>query len=321
MSQSFLFVPSLQLRLRRLGSLGDDGQYMYEVTRYVGRRKRHPADEGEYELWVVAVLRPLDPGAACPRVPSASEESAEHLRENLQDAIADVAAGRVADMIWKADDLPGGTAAALIGLPDKMEALVDEPLGTLASGAGVPPPAASFTGDVAGVVLLKPVLKPVQSAVHGLEIAGAIVGLLTGMHPLVVTCVKHLIRDELSDMLAKAFSQVITDATIAADHQLSAAASPQAADEPISDAAPVAAHHSESGPPRTRVIDTATGLVRREGHVAGEVADAVRVTASTEAWRSLRDAVEGASGDQSAIEDPHGHQPPVSGQSSRLAAI
>jgi hypothetical protein len=114
-------------------------------------------------------------------------------------------------MAWKIDDLSENRAAGIITeLPDRLQTLADKPLDAVASAAGMPAVAASLSADVAGAVLLKPVLGPVENAVHGLEIAGIVIAVLTGQPWLATTCVKHLAHDQLGATLAKAFDQVIS---------------------------------------------------------------------------------------------------------------
>lgn len=232
MSQRVLIAELLRSRL------GTRSSSAYEVTYYLWRRKRRPApwsvtgrrrsaaddSDGEYtyEIWVVAIPRQLAADRAL------SAESASGPGGDLKQATADVAAGRVTGAIWKIDDLSEGNAARLIGMPDKLQGLVDEPLGALAGAVGMPAPAAAFTGNVAGALLLNPFMGPVESALHGLEIVGAIAGFVTGLPGLSALCLKHLVHDKITRLLSKAFSRGISGADKALDRQPSAGASPEA---------------------------------------------------------------------------------------------
>lgn len=51
-----------------------------------------------------------------------------------------------------------------------------------------------------------------ERAVHAFEVAGIVIGLVTGLHPLVITCVKHLVHDELGAALTDAFKQIMSPA-------------------------------------------------------------------------------------------------------------
>lgn len=92
-------------------------------------------------------------------------------------------------------------------------------MGTLTGLAGLPAPAASFSTDVVTTALLKPVLEPVESAVHAFEVAAIVIGLLAGLHPLVITCVKHLAHDELGSALSGAFEHLLSQAGVRASEQ------------------------------------------------------------------------------------------------------
>jgi hypothetical protein len=235
-SQRVLIVEHLQSRL------GPYSKYRYEVTYYLWRRKRSAPwfatsrrhrsavddNDGEYtyEIWVVAIPGQLSADHEL------SLESASGLGEDLKQAIADVAAGHVTGAIWKIDDLSGDQAAVLIGMPEKLQGLVDEPLAAAAAAAGIGSSAAEFTGQVAGAMLLKPVMEPVDSTLRSLEIIGVIAGLVTGLHGLSALCLKHLIRDKITKTLGDAFSQAIGNAIKGPDRRSSAAAWPGAAGRP-----------------------------------------------------------------------------------------
>ena len=233
MSQRVLIAGYLRSRL------GPDSNSAYEVTYYLWRRKRlraprsvtgrrlSAADDSDggytYEIWVVTIPR----RRKADDEPSAESGGGPGL--DLKEAVADVAAGRVTGAIWKIDDLSERRAARLIGMPEKLKGLVDEPLGTAAGAIGMPAPAAVFSGNVAGTLLLRPVMEPVENALHGLEIVGAIAGLVTGLHGLSALCLKHLVHDRITKTLGKAFSRAISGPDKAPDRQPSAVASPEAA--------------------------------------------------------------------------------------------
>ena len=196
----------------------------------------------------------------------------------------DVLAGDVAGLVWKADALPEGQLDGFIaGLPDRLQALADQPLDEIGA-IGMPAAAASIASQVAGTMLLEPVMEPVKDAVHGFEVVGVVIGVLTGTHGLVFACVEHLLHDMLGDLLSKVFSA----ATGALDRQPSSAAGPQVADELIFDADPVTTDLWEPEPPRGVGIDPATGMARRKEDIAAEVADEARATASPGTQRLFR---------------------------------
>lgn len=218
--------------------LGPDSNSAYKVTYYLGRRRRSSEDDGDdtylCEIWAVAELQPAE-AAVLPLQLSVdrelSPEAASGLGKDLKAAIDDVMADRVERMVWKIDDVPEDQVADLLNLPDGLQALAVTPLDTLTRAAGLAAPVASFSSDVAATMLLKPIMEPVKSALHGLEVVGTIIGLLTGAHGLVVTCVKHLIRDELGSMLSDGFGRTIDAANEALGREPSAAAAVDPAGE------------------------------------------------------------------------------------------
>ena len=78
-----------------------------------------------------------------------------------------------------------------------VKTLGEKPLDILGDAAGFPAPVVSLGADVSATLLLKSALEPLESTVHMLEVVGIVLGLATGMHPLVITCVKHLAYDEV----------------------------------------------------------------------------------------------------------------------------
>jgi len=214
-SETVLITEYLQSRL----DLGSDSAY--EVTYYLWRQtRRRPAawfvmGRYSYEIWVVAT-----PG----RKPDGELNAGGELKEG----IADVAADRVIGMAWKIDDLSAGTAATLIGMPEKLQGLIDEPL-IAAAGFVLPGPLGSFTGEVAGTLLLKPVMEPVGKFLDGLEIVGAFAGVVTGQPGLSALCLKHLVRSRMTRLLGDAFKRAIGGADKAPDRRKSPPVRPEAA--------------------------------------------------------------------------------------------
>lgn len=90
---------------------------------------------------------------------------------------------------------------------------------------------------------------PLGDAARVCEIAGIVIGLVTGMHPLVMACAKRLAHDELGNMLARGFEQLINSI----DPEPQAHPQPDAYEEPEADLVRVAHSEvrdaeSESGP-------------------------------------------------------------------------
>lgn len=188
------------------------------VTYYLCRRKRRYYVSGEAdvtdELWLVVVIGPQQDADAVPKWvlnPVLDAGVAEDLGERLNEALAESMADRIAEMTWKIDDgLSDGQIADLVAsLPDSVKTIVQEKLDGLAQVAGVPAPVALLGADVTATLVLSPVLKPVENGLHTLEIVGIVIGLITGLHPLVIACAKHLAHDEFGSMLATAIKQAM----------------------------------------------------------------------------------------------------------------
>ena len=148
--------------------------------------------------------------------------------ERLKEALAESTADRIVEMVWKMDDsLSDGQIADLAAsLPDSVKTLVQGQLNNLARpGRGFSSPVASFGADVTATLVLSPVLKPVEDGLP-LEVVGIVTGLVTGLHPLVITCAKYLAHDELGSMLATAIKRAMKSPSaqtfansVAADHE------------------------------------------------------------------------------------------------------
>jgi len=218
------------------------------VTCYVIRRRRcdiahdrglvvRDEDEYVYEVWLVFEYR-LQPDPDARELPAATvltAQAAAGVTKRLQEAVAEVAADRTAGMAWHADRLSGAQAADFVfSLPATVETLAGAPLSAAAGQVGIPAPAVPFGTDVITAALLKPVLGPLETAVHVVEIVGTVIGLVTGLHLLVVTCVSHLAHDELSSALARAFQHILSQAE------------EQALEQPSAGAAAAATSHSPS---------------------------------------------------------------------------
>ena len=194
-------------------------QNVMRVTCFVCRRKRRrrgsgDKDAGTYKVWLILELRlkkEVSPDREPSVDPALGADDAEKLGERLREAIAESVAGQVEEMVWTtADDLSDEQVTDFIaGLPDAVKTLVEQSLDSLAGAAGVPAPVALLGADVTAILLLKPVLEPIEDAVHALEVVGIVIGLVAGLHPLVITCVKHLAHDELGSVLTNAFQWVI----------------------------------------------------------------------------------------------------------------
>jgi len=201
------------------------------VTCYVLRKPHESISRGGktiYQVWIVIEVLPVGEDALSePETdPVLDADAAEKLSERLREAVAEVVAGRIEGVVWKTDDGSEEQVADFVaGLRDVVKTLVQTPLASLAAGVGVPAPIARFSAEVSATLVLKPVLEPVESALHALEVAVIALGSMTGLpHPLVITCVKHLAQDELGSALTSAINQIMkpSDAQALDDKQSTA---------------------------------------------------------------------------------------------------
>jgi hypothetical protein len=162
------------------------------ITTLVIARTRCLPD-GEPERYVeVLVLRTVyaDEGTAEEALEQAREYTAADLGRRLRDALDDTVAGKVAEEVFRRD-LPASTLDQLADLPDKIEQVVAEALGD------------TFGAEVAAAFLLEPAEIPATDALTVLEVAGLIMATITGAHPLVAVCGKHLLKTGFTKAVAE----------------------------------------------------------------------------------------------------------------------
>jgi hypothetical protein len=151
-------------------------------------------------------------------------------RERIEAAAADYAAswveGEFGVTRWQSpQSFPLSRAADL--LDDSAEWLrgrVEDPLADAASTVRAPGPLAEIGAGMTADFVTAPLTVPLESAARACEIAGIVIGLATGAHPLAMACAHRLANDETGRLLSKGFEQVIT--SIDADRDRSATAKP-----------------------------------------------------------------------------------------------
>ena len=187
MSQAVVVVNCYILRRRRLR----------RAARGLAEEKQH---EYVYEIWVVSEAVSVPAATA---VVDSGDSTVRALLERLTKSVADVAADRVEGLIWKSADVPRQQALNLVAdLPNIVRELAAKPLEGVPEAAGVPAPVAVFGSQVAAAFVLEPVVGPVADFLHGLELAGVLIGVVTGQMPLAVLCAKHWLHDEVGGALA-----------------------------------------------------------------------------------------------------------------------
>jgi hypothetical protein len=137
-------------------------------------------------------------------------------REQIAAAAADYAASLVEGQLgvtwWRTSpSLPLSQAADLLnGSADWLRGLVEHPLAAAASTAGAAGPIVPIGAGITANYVTAPLTMPLGDAARVCEIAGIVIGLATGAHPLVMACAKRLAHDEAGRMLSRAFEQVST---------------------------------------------------------------------------------------------------------------
>jgi hypothetical protein len=134
--------------------------------------------------------------------------------KRLTEASAKTAANYIEGEIWRvwqtSDDLLiDQTINFLIGMSDNLHEVVRNSLESLADGAGVSAPVNLVGANVIATLLTDPITEPIEDVEHGLELVGILVGLVTGIHPLVMTCAKYLIHDEISRILSEGIKNAL----------------------------------------------------------------------------------------------------------------
>lgn len=181
---------------------------------FVYRRKRRGRglrkNKDMYQVWVLTEVITEEEARYLPES-ALKRGTIESLCEHLKEALAKSMADRVQQMVWKsADNLSEQQAADLIAnLPDMAKMPVETLTDKLATAARVPAPVAELGSDTIATFVMRPVLEPAERALHGLEVIGIVVGLVTGLHPLAMLCVKYLAHDEFGSVLASGFERLL----------------------------------------------------------------------------------------------------------------
>ena len=150
-------------------------------------------------------------------------------REQIAAAAADYAASRVEGQFggtwWRtSQSFPLSQAADLLdGSAEWLRGLVDRPLDDAASVAGAAGPFVPIGAGITANFVTAPLTRPLEGAARACEIAGIVIGLVTGAPPLVLACAKRLAYDEIGQVLSGGFEQAITSIGAARDRTAGAA--------------------------------------------------------------------------------------------------
>lgn len=144
--------------------------------------------------------------------PDTRDRLARATAEYVVDSIDHPAAGSVR-LRWQSRDLldPTAISSALDRVQEALPKLAQEPLIGLLTGAGAAPPLAGIAGGIGADLVSAPADRVITSASVMMDIAGILIGTVTGFHPLVVASVKHLARTEVHEVVVRGFSGVSRD--------------------------------------------------------------------------------------------------------------
>ena len=129
----------------------------------------------------------------------------------LLGATADDAAPALVDPVYaaatkglKTQSFPETEAAGLIDKTSGfLQGAVDTAFKGLGTGIGLPSGEATIVAGVCTNFILAPITGPLGEASTFIEIAGIVIGLATGAHPLVLACVKPLLHSQLEHLVSE----------------------------------------------------------------------------------------------------------------------
>jgi hypothetical protein len=136
-------------------------------------------------------------------------------REQIDEAVAGYAASfleeQAGDAWWATpEDFPLVRAADLLdGSAEWLRGLVGHPLEEVASAAGADGPVVALGAGVTANFVTARLTVPLEAAARLCEVAGIVVGLAAGAHPLVMACAKRLGHDALGRTLTGEFKKIL----------------------------------------------------------------------------------------------------------------
>ena len=138
--------------------------------------------------------------------------------KEIKEAAADYAGNRVVNAIWSADQWRpedgirhlNNAAEALDTAADWLHNLVEQPIDSLSTSAGVPDPLAAVGAGVIATYVLEPITGKMEEAAKIFEVVGIAIGLATGLHPLVLACAKPLAHSEIAQLVADGLNEAMS---------------------------------------------------------------------------------------------------------------
>lgn len=138
-------------------------------------------------------------------------QRAEELREKLTEGTADYLATALGDPVfmaatrgWQTGSFPETEAVdAIEGVSAQIQAGVDTPLKQLGGAVGLSSGEADFAAGIITNVVLAPMTGPLDAAATYIEVAGIIVGFMTGAHGFALACLKLLSHSQFDHLLSQ----------------------------------------------------------------------------------------------------------------------
>ena len=124
------------------------------------------------------------------------ETAADYLAGKYGDPVVD----RAASQVWvTSESFPETDLAGICsGISDGLTTLVERPLAAAGTQLHIPGPVDAAGAGIGAGLILEPVTGPLGNAARLCEIVGVGIGLLTGLHPLVLASAKLLARSRFT---------------------------------------------------------------------------------------------------------------------------
>ena len=138
-------------------------------------------------------------------------------RYKLKEAAADYAGNRVVNAVWRGRSVAAwrwpsiaNAAEAVNTAADWLGNLVEHPIDSLSTSVGAPGSLAAAGAGVIATYVLHPITEELDEAAKIIEVVGIIIGLATGLHPLVLACVKPLAHSEIAELVADGLNHAMS---------------------------------------------------------------------------------------------------------------
>jgi len=183
--------------------------------------RRADMQSGDSAGTVSAALRrwaDVRPAKARPRTEAGGlTRDAETLKDRVVEASADYATAQAVNSMFPrlmkgdhAEPFPETQAAGAIEtVSGLLQSAATSAFNTLATGVGLTSGEATISAGICSNFVLAPITGPLEGAATLVELAGLVVGLATGAHPLVLACIKPLVHTELKHALSHCIVSVI----------------------------------------------------------------------------------------------------------------